>query len=309
MNKKLSLLFVLLLLLSPINVNAADNVIKKSKEFTSISEDYSYKAEKEIYVNKKKYVLKNIKYKVISKKGSITKNIKFTNLKNKELPGTKEIDGKTLFLDKKNTIFDKKKQKAYYIYKARNPYNFNPEKQMELKDETGAKFIGVLKDMQKGNIYKNQENVIGTFKGTKNTEYYVFPNTGKMYALNNDYPKWKGYEKDILEYLNLNTDDYSIVNSEWIEQYNNGIRRANFTLNINVCDYRCTYVNEADNIFTANATYISPYKVKAIISYEKEKIDVKDMVIIGASVLIVFGVAISSILFILRKKRNIKIKN
>ena len=123
-----------------------------------------------------------------------------------------------------------------------------------------------------------------------------------LWPYNANAPVWSGYQSDILTYLNLDASAYRITGGSWTSSRVSGntlIRTARFTGTSNVCDYTAKYVDGSDaDGYTANAVYLSPYKVKAIATYEQAGLTTMQKVLIGAGILII-AIVIDLILYLL----------
>ena len=101
--------------------------------------------------------------------------------------------------------------------------------------------------------------------------------------------------------------EYRITGGSWTSSRVSGntlIRTARFTGTSNVCDYTATYVDGSDaDGYTANAVYLSPYKVKAIATYEQAGLTTMQKVLIGAGILIL-AIVIALILYFLKRKKR-----
>ena len=312
-NKIVSLFFALIMVFVSTALSYAANTdITKTDIFYSKTKDYSYAAREEIKQDGKTYKLKNIKYKLVADKGAEAKNVKLENLTEEKAPATKsfEVDGKkvTFTLDTDATKFEKNKKEGIYVYSARDPKNFKADQTRAVKDKDGNTFTGTLASVSKGAIYRKPITIDGEFRGDVGSQYFYFANTGTLWPYNATAPVWNGYQADILNYLNLDASAYRITGGSWTSSRVSGntlIRTARFTGTSNVCDYTATYEDGTDaDGYTATAVYLSPYKVKAIATYEQAGLTTMQKVLIGAGIL-VLAIAIALILcFLKRKKRE-----
>lgn len=311
-NKIVSLFFALIMVFVSTALSYAANTdITKTDIFYSKTKDYSYAAREEIKQDGKTYKLKNIKYKLVADKGAEAKNVKLENLTEEKAPATKsfEVDGKkvTFTLDTDATKFEKNKKEGIYVYSARDPKNFKADQTRAVKDKDGNTFTGTLASVSKGAIYRKPITIDGEFRGDVGSQYFYFANTGTLWPYNATAPVWNGYQVDILNYLNLDASAYRITGARWTGSRVSGntlIRTARFTGTSNVCDYTATYVDGTDGDgYTANAVYLSPYKVKAIATYEQAGLTTMQKVLIGAGIL-VLAIAIALILYFLKRKKR-----
>lgn len=311
-NKIVSLFFALIMVFVSTALSYAANTdITKTDIFYSKTKNYNYAADKEIRQNGKTYKLKNIKYELVADKGAEAKNVKLENLTEEKAPATKsfEVDGKkvTFTLDTDATKFEKNKKEGIYVYSARDPKNFKADQTRAVKDKDGNTFTGTLASVSKGAIYRKPITIDGEFKGDVGSQYFYFANTGTLWPYNANAPVWNGYQADILNYLNLDASAYRITGGSWTGSRVSGntlIRTARFTGTSNVCDYTATYVDGTDGDgYTANAVYLSPYKVKAIATYEQAGLTTMQKVLIGAGIL-VLAIAIALILYFLKRKKR-----
>lgn len=311
-NKIVSLFFALIMVFVSTALSYAANTdITKTDIFYSKTKDYNYAADKEIRQNGKTYKLKNIKYELVADKGAEIKNVKLENLTEEKAPGTKnfKVKGKKVafILDKDNTKFEKNKKEGIYVYSARDPKNFKADQTRAVKDKEGNTFTGTLESVSKGAVYRKPITIEGEFRGDVGSQYFYFANTGTLWPYNASAPVWNGYQADILSYLNLDASAYRITSGSWTGSRVSGntlIRTARFTGTSNVCDYTATYVDGTDaDGYTANAVYLSPYKVKAIATYEQAGLTTMQKVLIGAGIL-VLAIAIALILYFLKRKKR-----
>lgn len=311
-NKIVSLFFALIMVFVSTALSYAANTdITKTDIFYSKTKDYNYAADKEIRQNGKTYKLKNIKYELVADKGAEIKNVKLENLTEEKAPGTKnfKVKGKKVafILDKDNTKFEKNKKEGIYVYSARDPKNFKADQTRAVKDKEGNTFTGTLESVSKGAVYRKPITIDGEFRGDVGSQYFYFANTGTLWPYNASAPVWNGYQADILAYLNLDASAYRITGGSWTGSRVSGntlIRTARFIGTSNVCDYTATYVDGTDGDgYTANAVYLSPYKVKAIATYEQAGLTTMQKVLIGAGIL-VLAIAIALILYFLKRKKR-----
>lgn len=311
-NKIVSLFFALIMVFVSTALSYAANTdITKTDIFYSKTKDYNYAADKEIRQNGKTYKLKNIKYELVADKGAEIKNVKLENLTEEKAPGTKnfKVKGKKVafILDKDNTKFEKNKKEGIYVYSARDPKNFKADQTRAVKDKEGNTFTGTLESVSKGAVYRKPITIDGEFRGDVGSQYFYFANTGTLWPYNASAPVWNGYQSDILAYLNLDASAYRITGGSWTGSRVSGntlIRTARFIGTSNVCDYTATYVDGTDGDgYTANAVYLSPYKVKAIATYEQAGLTTMQKVLIGAGIL-VLAIAIALILYFLKRKKR-----
>lgn len=311
-NKIISLSFAAIMIFSSAAISyGASKDITRTNIFYSKTKKYEYAAQKEIQQDGKTYKLKDIKYKLVADKGAETKNVKLENLTEEKAPATKsfEIDGKkvTFTLDTDATKFEKNKKEGTYVYTARDPKSFKADQTRAVKDQNGNTFTGKLESVTKGAIYRKPITIDGEFRGSVGTQYFYFANTGTLWPYNANAPVWNGYQSDILTYLNLDASAYRITGGSWTSSRVSGntlIRTARFTGTSNVCDYTAKYVDGSDSDgYTANAVYLSPYKVKAIATYEQAGLTTIQKVLIGAGILIL-AIVIALILYFLKRKKR-----
>ena len=311
-NKIISLSFAAIMIFSSAAISyGASKDITKTNIFYSKTKNYEYAAQEEIQQDGKTYKLKDIKYKLVADKGAETKNVKLENLTEEKVPSTKsfEIDGKkvTFTLDKDATKFEKNKKEGTYVYTARDPKSFKADQTRAVKDQNGNTFTGKLESVTKGAIYRKPITIDGEFRGAVGTQYFYFANTGTLWPYNANAPVWNGYQSDILTYLNLDASAYRITGGRWTRARVSGntlIRTARFTGSSTVCDYTAKYVDGSDSDgYTANAVYLSPYKVKAIATYEQAGLTTVQKVLIGAGILIL-AIVIALILYFLKRKKR-----
>ena len=311
-NKIISFSFAAIMIFSSAAISyGASKDITRTNIFYSKTKKYEYAAQKEIQQDGKTYKLKDIKYKLVEDKGAETKNVKLENLTEEKAPATKsfEVDGKkvTFTLDTDATKFEMNKKEGTYVYTARDPKSFKADQTRTVKDQNGNTFTGKLESVTKGAIYRKPITIDGEFRGSVGTQYFYFANTGTLWPYNANAPVWNGYQSDILTYLNLDASAYRITGGSWTSSRVSGntlIRTARFTGTSNVCDYTAKYVDGSDSDgYTANAVYLSPYKVKAIATYEQAGLTTIQKVLIGAGILIL-AIVIALILYFLKRKKR-----
>lgn len=306
--------FLFIVILMGSSFAFAGEEIKKEEIFYSKDKNYDYKAEKTITESGRKYRLKDVKYEVIIPSSEFVKRVKFKSLKERRVPENKdfEIGGETarLYLIEDKTQFRKKQKKIkkVYVYKRRNPFSFKPDQTRNFRNRDGTINVGKLKEVSKGNVYKENINIPGKFNGDRDAKYFYFSNSDTLWPINTDAPKWQGYEKDILTYLGLNASSYGITGGKWISKdislNGNMERKAVFFGTKNVCDYTCTYLAKdisSQDKYSATAVY-SANKVKAIMTYEPYK-SLAEKVLIGIG-LAVLAITVAAILFWILKRKN-----
>lgn len=150
----------------------------------------------------------------------------------------------------------------------------------------------------------------------RNYDSYVFEWQGV--TIKNDTTQYplKGYEKQLLNSVGLNTSNASVKNTYWTsEAYRqNGILCRNARANIRkkVPVYRANYVGEikTETItkkmkYKANVNSTSDfnYKIKATATYER---DMQLFYTVGVSILILIGLIISVLFYISKKRKTEK---
>ncbi len=148
--------------------------------------------------------------------------------------------------------------------------------------------------------------------------YYTLKNSNTEIPKNEAAPVYKGYEKAILNSLNLSPDNYRITGAQWKgEAYTSGntvCRDCTYTVEALVCDISAVYESEItlpDKIeYTATATYLNEKdsKVNLVLTYEKDNTAVT--VIVSTAIgLVILALLIAVILFYISKRKNGEIKN
>ena len=306
--KRISIFLLISIMLFTSFSVAKEKVIKTKIIYTK-DKHYEYKADEEFKRSGKNYRIVDTKYEILKTPEELKKSTEIKNLKSKNAPKTKifEMNGNKvkLFLDDKETTYTKAPTEEIYVYEARDPYSFGADQTRQFKTADGKEVKGTLKETRKGSIYKLPVNIPGKFTGEADAEHFYFAGTGNLWPLNTNAPIWKGYEQDILTYLDLNPRSYTITGGKWTSINNsNGYitRTASFTGTKNVCDYSCAYsIEGGSDTYTANATY-SGYMIKVITTYESYMSLAKKIAIgVGFGVL---AIAFATILAWIVKRKN-----
>lgn len=132
---------------------------------------------------------------------------------------------------------------------------------------------------------------------------YMF--NGKIVELSGNSPEWGDYKADVKAYLGLNGNTYQISSGRWtsqpVKQGDQYVRTAIFAGTKQVPFYRATYKETADTTrqYTADITY-SYITAEAVAVYEP----VKDTAIDKIIAVLVFAIAVSLIIFFLKKREK-----
>lgn len=311
--KLIPFILVLMLMLSATGVFASTEKYDLVKEHIFFTEDKDYKeafSPKEVIKeNGKTYKLKDVEYVVLTKKGEKVKTVELKNLDSKKADKSKKFKYKEekipFYLNENKTVYEPAKKQAFYVYEAKNPFSFNADSERTLLDQEGKEFTGTLENVVRGNIYNLKVTMPAKFIGDDDVEYFYFANTKSLWKINATAPNWKGYENDILSYLNLDNKIYSISGGEWTgKTTSNGktTRSANFFGNQKVADYTATYTSGDGELgkYNAKAVYESPYIVKAVASYDESHLV---LILTGAGLLVGAG-ALATILYFLAKRKK-----
>lgn len=185
---------------------------------------------------------------------------------------------------------------------------------------TGKEITASLK-LKSNKVNKQYWQAVNDLSGSVtgyDSLYYTLENSGTEIPKNEAEPVYKGYEKAILNSLNLSPDNYRITGAQWKgEAYTSGnkvCRDCTYTVEALVCDISAVYESEItlpDKIeYTATATYLNEKdsKVNLLLTYEKDN---TTATIIASTVifLIILALLIAVILFYISKRKNGEIKN
>lgn len=215
-------------------VEQGKNDITRTEKFTTTSTDFKHEFDEAVVENGKKYDLKAINYKVLETKKlereePVLHKVDYTNLysKNAEPPKTLTIpkDGKDIQVELTNleytptTITNRQEILSAYTdfdYKTVKPV---PEatKTITYFDKGSKQEVTAtlkLKELQEAEpwAWKDDVTIPITFS-LYDAEYYVLGD--KYIPYNDEQPALKGYETDLLDVLNLDTEKYKIISVEW----------------------------------------------------------------------------------------------
>lgn len=186
--------------------------------------------------------------------------------------------------------------------------------------DTGLKITAALK-LKSSKTDKQYWHSVNDLTGSVtgyDALYYTLKNSNTEIPKNEVAPVYQGYEKAILNSLNLSPDNYRITGAQWQgEAYTSGntvCRNCTYTVEALVCDISAVYESEItlpDKIeYTATATYLNnkDSKVNLVLTYEKDNTAVT-IIASTAIGLVILALLIAVILFYISKRKNGEIKN
>ena len=312
MNKKRKIticLFVLLLIFGSTSTAFAKEENEITKTYTFYPESKSnlkYDVPEKIDKDGKEYELKDVEYKINDKKSKeVTKSVTSTS---KKYPKTLKdtVSGREVTLVAETPQW--KEVNAEGLIKT-----------IEYKNESDIpQTIKDSKPSSDGTQIEITMQLTGTESLSKTEEfsapakfYSPYPDStqymfnGKIVELSGNSPEWGDYKADVKEYLGLNGNTYQISSGRWtsqpVKQGDQYVRTASFTGSKQVPFYRATYKETADTTrqYTADITY-SYITAEAVAVYEP----VKDTAIDKIIAVLVFAIAVSLIIFFLKKREK-----
>lgn len=277
---------LLIFILCSASVFAAENNITKEYTFKAKDPDnLEYKYEKTISEGLKEYKAAGVIYRVIKdNRAQIKKNFAADTLAPKEI--------------KEKNIVYKLKEKS--------------KKEKTIKKITVSSDINISDEIiENGEVLKlrakenktavEQVNLPARFYGEESSNIYKF-NGKYITLLDNNNPVWNGFNSDVKGQLKLG-NEYNILSGRFTTGYitSNGVtyRDAIYTVNRNTNVVEATYESLDEYIYVEDAKKV---EAKAIVTYEIYSDYTK--YIYAAAVIAVFAVAISLILFIIKKRRK-----
>lgn len=328
MNKKIKLISlisavtILLFLCSVPVMAASDNQITVTKVFHSPTKTYEYKAEKVIERDGKKYELKDTKYKAT--KESIIKQFKYKGLTEKQVPMEKEfvVNGKNVVLkaDSDDIKWTEHKRNPATgntkFYDRRTRPTISSTKILQVTTDNGVENVtGYLTSID--SVDSSKPFVVeAKFTGAEGVAYMF---NGDEISLTDSSPKWQGYEKSIKKYLKLDSS-YTLKSGKWTSDYitkkGSTVRYAEFYGTVKTKNYIAYYKEDLTESSPGAITYDAvvkysndvqgdAYRIKAIMTYEKQQIDIFKIVTAGVGILILAGLIVAILLY-LRKGRRLK---
>lgn len=315
---------------------ATGSTITKQKQFVSQTNDFHYDFAKTITENGKQYQLdeKSVTYQVVNNTESTAEHkVTIKGLYNKEDAKIKETVTVEENGDKKvykhkdteyqDTVIKNRTELVTattdFDYAIKQPVAPTTKNTNYTDQKTGQvincalsyKSMNVLEDWH----WKNDVSIPVTFK-VYDSDYYKL---GTRYVPYNDNkPALKGYEKDMINYLNLSAKNYKITGVQWSGKVytKNGVqyRNAIATGSRYVAKYQAVYestVSLPDCAgFNAVARYTiagndqQGYTVLATATYNEIKNTVNPVVIIAA--VVILALLLVLILYFAAKKRKQK---
>lgn len=313
MNKKRKItifLFVLIMIFGSTSTAFAKETNEVTKTYTFHPESKSnlkYDVPQKIDKDGKEYKLKDVKYKINDKKSKeVTKSV--TSISKEKYPKTltDTVSGREVTLVAETPQW--KEVNAEGLIKT-----------IEYKNESDIpQTIKDSKPSSDGSQIEITMQLTGTEALSKTEEfsaparfYSPYPDStqymfnGKIVELSGNSPEWGNYKADVKEYLGLNGNTYQISSGSWtsqpVLQGDQYVRTASFTGTKQVPFYRATYKETADTTrqYTADITY-SYITAEAVAVYEP----VKDTAIDKIIAVLVFAIAVSLIIFFLKKREK-----
>ena len=284
------------------------NEVMKTYTFHPESKsNLKYDVPQKIDKDGKEYKLKDVKYKINDKKSKeVTKSV--TSISKEKYPKTltDTVSGREVTLVAETPQW--KEVNAEGLIKT-----------IEYKNESDIpQTIKDSKPSSDGSQIEITMQLTGTEALSKTEEfsaparfYSPYPDStqymfnGKIVELSGNSPEWGNYKADVKEYLGLNGNTYQISSGSWtsqpVLQGDQYVRTASFTGTKQVPFYRATYKETADTTrqYTADITY-SYITAEAVAVYEP----VKDTAIDKIIAVLVFAIAVSLIIFFLKKREK-----
>lgn len=284
------------------------NEVTKTYTFHPESKsNLKYDVPQKIDKDGKEYKLKDVKYKINDKKSKeVTKSV--TSISKEKYPKTltDTVSGREVTLVAETPQW--KEVNAEGLIKT-----------IEYKNESDIpQTIKDSKPSSDGSQIEITMQLTGTEALSKTEEfsaparfYSPYPDStqymfnGKIVELSGNSPEWGNYKADVKEYLGLNGNTYQISSGRWtsqpVLQGDQYVRTASFTGTKQVPFYRATYKETADTTrqYTADITY-SYITAEAVAVYEP----VKDTAIDKIIAVLVFAIAVSLIIFFLKKREK-----
>lgn len=326
MRRLIVFVFSLLTVISfgKVTVYAAET--KSERIILSQAEYETFHAEKEKNFDGKKYLFSG---QTVIPNNTSTFDIVIDNLKSKDYeaatsavnPNNQNQSGKLYDLTYKENITGgrTKNVSKSVSYKA-VPLNYTIPKfyRTEYFDEITDKKISAdlhLKTTNNSSTYWIKANNLDGIVTSYNGLFYSLKNSNIFIPKNDENPIYKGYETDILNSLNLSSDNYRIIGSSWSSEpyYNSdGVlcRNCTYEAETLACDITAEYENEIDlpdaTSYKAIATYIDKINstVELELTYEKAPINKTVIAISVTAGILILSMLIASILIILSKKKK-----
>ncbi len=286
---------------------AAQQPVVKEYTFKTSDRDFRYEENQEIEIGGEKYKATEIKYEKLSEEKRKSENREYINLTSKTVPEKITLaDGTELSLEDVN--FEAHTVTDVDVY--RN-YVSQPDIPQNLKFyANGQEVIGKRTSIKKevSETYNMPFSINGKFYGDKDSLYYEL--NGRNIPANTA-PEFDKFSKELLAYLDLDSDIYRIDSGQWASGYysegDKTVRMAKYTGMQKSVTYTATYqatLYSAEAIYSNGDTNDEPvYTVKAIVEYTPVGLSQTKIIAIGAGVL-VLATAIGCIIYFLKKKKK-----
>ncbi len=312
MNKKRKItifLFVLLLIFGSTSTAFAKETNEITKTYTFYPESKSnlkYDVPQKINKDGKEYELKDVEYKINDKKSKeVTKSV---TSRSKKYPKTLKdtVSGTEVTLVAETPQW--KEVNAEGLIKTIEYKNESdiPQTIKDSKPSSDGTQIEITMQLAGTEALSRTEEFSAPAKFYSpypDSTQYMF--NGKIVELSVNSPEWGDYKADVKAYLGLNGNTYQISSGRWtsqpVKQGDQYVRTASFTGTKQVPFYRATYKETADTTrqYTADITY-SYITAEAVAVYEP----VKDTAIDKIIAVLVFAIAVSLIIFFLKKREK-----
>lgn len=312
------ILCVLLLICSTSFVFAANNIVREY-EFKAVDPDnLKYDVPEKVTEDGKTYKFQNVKYEIIEGQTiEVTERVR-TNDKEDYAKSIehKLPSGKTVTLYAEDGISWKEDEAEGIVrtqeYRSQNDI---PQSIIDTKPEGNGNETEITLTLSGVESYSRTESFQAPatfYTPVRGGSMYQF--NGKVVTINNGNPVWSGYQDDVKDYLGLNGNTYSITGGNWSDDYTltggQYVRHATYIGTRSVPRYRATFTetDATTTVYTADVTYsgIDPDKevtAKAIVTYERG-IGTREIIFIGAGIVIIALAVASILLFISRRKKK-----
>lgn len=303
-----SVVIMALFIVSAVPSFASSKEITKDYTFYSLTEDFNYTENQTIEIDGKKYNAVKTDYEIIEELQKETIKKKFENVKKDEIAKEITEGGKTYKIKGEPQFAAKNYTHTETLHNSTSDndfplsYTWNSE---------GIELVGDRIDI----VERRSEEldtpfvVKAKFIGDEDCLFYEL--NGKRISSSNA-PEFRGYEKELLAYLNLNANDFKVETGKWDGDFYNadgnvvrnavfaGHRRGLYTSAI----YQATLYDAEVEYEVVPDKSKPAYKVKATISYEKEGLTTLQKVIIGTAAVVLIAIVIAIILMLMRRREK-----
>ena len=306
MRKKRLLFFVLSGVLLCTSFSFAASEVTKEYIFHPDSEkDLTYDTPKTITENGKEYKLKAVKCR-LSKGKTVTKSVTTRDKSKYEKSITETIDGKNVKLTAQEPAWKEVKAEGKTVtaeYKSRSEI---PEQMTSTRPDAEGNEMQItlkLTDVDTSSRTENFSAPARFYSPSADGTLYMF--NGKRVQIDGSSPTWSGYVADVKSYLGVNGNEYQITGGSWtgqpVKQGDQYVRNASFSGTKTVPYYVASFKETDDTtvLYTADITY-SYITAEAVAVYEP----VKDTAIDKIIAVLVFAIAVSLIIFFLKKREK-----